>query len=101
MLVLGGSLGVSDKKIGEYFHAHKVKYDKIETVSKLKSKIGKYRISIIYVRNNRSISRHYFCVIKRYNKFLVLNYYNNLTKLIDFSWSMCDKNHFIRAYCFK
>ena len=101
MLVLGGSLGVSDKKIGEYFHAHKVKYDKIETVSKLKSKIGKYRISIIYVRNNRSISRHYFCVIKRYNKFLALNYYNNLTKLIDFSWSMCDKNHFIRAYCFK
>lgn len=101
MLVLGGSLGVSDKKIGEYFHAHKVKYDKIETVSKLKSKIGKYRISIIYVRNNRSISRHYFCVIKRYNKFLALNYYNNLTKLIDFSWSMCDENHFIRAYCFK
>ena len=102
MLTLGGSLGMTDdKKIAEYFNAHKVKYDKIETVSKLKSNIKKYRISIIYVRNTGSLGRHYFCVTKRYNECSVLNYYGGSNHFESFSWSMCDKNHFIRAYCFK
>lgn len=101
MLWNDGMFGIKDEKIKSYFDAHKVKYSKYETLAKLKSNIDKFKITIVYVRNNGSLSRHYYCIVKKKGKYYSLNFYNNTTDYFRFYWDQIDSKHFIRAFCVK
>ena len=101
MLWQGGMFGVKDEKIRSYFNAHKVKFTKYETLTKLKKNIDKYRITIVYVRNNYTLSRHYYCIVKKKNGYKTLNFHNNNKGYKDFNFNKIDDRHFIRAICVK
>ena len=104
MLSWGGTFGTSSSGIEKFFKSHGFKFKKVETYKKLKKERSKTSIIILYMRNEGSLSRHYYCVYRTSSGYYSLNRYNENTCNEIFSWKYFEKvgdpDRFIRAFCF-
>ena len=104
MLSWGGTFGTSSSGIEKFFKSHGFKFKKVETYKKLKKERSKTSIIILYMRNEGSLSRHYYCVYRTSSGYYSLNRYNENTRKEIFSWKYFEKvgdpDRFIRAFCF-
>lgn len=94
---VSGLLGTSPHRLPRYFKAHGVECEVINDFKEYKRRANEFKISIIFIREKKSLVQHYFCVLKRVeNDFITINqYYSNTFG--NLKWD----NHFIKAYCFK
>ena len=94
---VSGLLGTSPRRLPNYFKAHGVECEVIKDFEEYKRRANEFKISIIFIREKKSLVEHYFCVLKRgEDDFVTLNQYysNSFGKL---TWD----NNFKTAYCFK
>lgn len=76
-LRLNGLFGVSAKGIARYLEAHKIPFDKYSGTKACREQILKYPAAILYIRNKRSLSEHYYCAVKIGGELYSINRYNN------------------------
>ena len=94
---VNGLLGTSPRRLPRYFEAHGVDCEVINDFEEYKRRANDYDISIIHIREKKSLVEHYFCVLIRgENDFITINqhYSNTFGNL---KWD----NHFLKAYCIK
>ena len=94
---VSGLLGTSPWRLPKYFKAHGVDCEVINDFDEYKRRANEFKISIILIREKKSLVEHYFCVLKRgEDDFITINQYYSDTfgKL---KWD----NHFMKAYSFK
>ena len=96
-----GNWGTRWEGVQSYFKNHHISCTKYETLDKLRKNIHKYKITILYVRNEWKLSRHYYCIFRNGKKYYSINEYNENTNFSEYSWKRIDKWHFIRAFCLK
>lgn len=76
-LRLNGALGVSSRGIEGYLNAHGFDYEVYKNTKQCRENIEKYPAAIIYIRNRRSITEHYYCVINTPDGSFSLNRFCN------------------------
>ena len=73
-------------------------------VKNLQKERSKTSIIILYMRNEGSLSRYYYCVYRTSSGYYSLNRYSDHTYNKKFSWKDFEKDgdpsRFIRAFCF-
>jgi RHS repeat-associated protein len=106
MLWLGGFFGMKDTKIPNFFKAHKlkcVKYEQLKDFKKaFKKSSNNYKVAIIYITRSDYLHRHYYCIVRKNDKFKSLNQFGyGEMRFKNFDLEKMDIKHFIRAFCIK